>query len=387
MTAGFAERELRSVADATFVVAPKSVAGGADLLDLCDAALRAPVGTPPIAELAQVARSIVIVVSDASRDEPRHAMLTALLSVVPRSRTSLIVASGTHAPGDASVVPKAFRDLPLLVHDGGQRAAMRDLGKTSRNTRVRLQRRVADADLVIVTGRVRPHYFAGFSGGVKGVFPGCALAEDALTNHRLKAHPSARLGSVEHNVCRRDMEEAASRLPGRLAILNVLCDVDGTPVAAASGHPVHAHRKLAAAARELFGVALPATDVLVVGDRPPVTHTLYQASKLVAPAGAVLNDGGIVIVVADCNGGTGPLERVNEGIYALGLVPQLPSAHEVWLVSTLPAELVERTYARPVASLRRALSMLAERTGTRLGDGPVPALWRAGEAIVTRGDS
>jgi nickel-dependent lactate racemase len=383
VTTGFAERQLQSVGDALVVVGPKAAPSGADVLELCRAALHRPVGSAPIGELAKAARRIAIVVSDASRDEPRHALLTALSELVPRARTSLIVASGTHAPGDGSVVPVEFRDLPLHVHDGGRSEDMHDLGKTSRNTRVRLNRVVAEADLVIATGRVRPHYFAGLSAGVKAIFPGCAASEDALKNHELKADPSARLGNVDENVCRLDMEEASGLLPGRLAILNVLCDLDGTPVAAESGHPVLAHRKLASAARALFDVALPPLDVLIVADRAPVTDSLYQASKLIAPAGAVLRSGGVVIVVADCSAGTGPLDRVNRGIYELGLRPQLPPVHAVWLVSTLPDAVVRSTYARPVDSLRSALALLEPRRGGEA----VYGLWRAGEAIVSRADS
>ena len=380
MTASFAERQLESVGDTLRIACPKAISATSDVLSLCRDALRNPIASSPIEVLGRSAQDIAIIVSDSSREEPREAFLTALLEVLPRDRVKLVVASGTHAGADASVVPRAFSDMPIYVHDAGDSTSVRNLGKTSKNTRVRLHHAVAEADLVIATGRVRPHYFAGVSGGVKAVFPGCALAEDALQNHLLKADPSARLGRVDDNVCRLDMEEACSRVPGRVVMLNVLCDVDGNAVAAASGDPVRAHRVLAAEAAKVFAVSLPAVDILVVADRPPVSHTLYQASKLVPPASAVLNDGGTVIVVADCSGGLGPLERVNRGIYALGLKSQLPDQHEIWLVSELADPLVAKSYARPKPSLWQALA-----DAKRRHPGAEPsALWRAGEAIVSR---
>jgi hypothetical protein len=128
----------------------------------------------------------------------------------------------------------------------------------------------------------------------------------------------------------------------------------------------------------LVQVAAPRSRVVVVADRPPVTSSLYQASKLLPPAGSLLEDGGTVIVVAECGGGTGPLERVNEGIYQLGIRRQLPKKHRVVLVSTLPPDLVRRTYAEPAPSLQAALDRArAERA---------VVLWRAGECIAVAVD-
>lgn len=377
MTGSFAEGALDALSpELAPRFAPVPIGGGEPLPALCRQALANPVGSLPLAELARNAGSIAVIVSDASRDEPRAEMLGAIREVVPWERVTLIVASGTHV-GSAEVVPEAFRDRPVVVHDAHDASRTVDFGVTQRGTRVRLSSDLARADLVVCTGRLRPHYFAGWSGGLKSVFPGCALAEDALVNHRLKADPSARLGRVEGNVCRSDMEEAALLLKARLFLLNVLCDVEGAPVAARAGHPVAAHRALVPLARELFVVRAPAASVVVVADRPPVSSSLYQASKLLPPAGAILRDGGVVIVVADCRSGTGPLERVNRGIYELGVRPQLPDRHRVVLVSELPEQTVRRTYAEHAASLDEAVrAALAETRSQR-----AVVLWRAGEQV------
>lgn len=363
----FAETQLASVEPARLqVVSPEPADAGRDVLELCREALADGVD-------AAGARRIAVIVSDASRDEPREAMLTALREVLPWERVTLVVASGTHV-GDDSVVPDGFRDRPIVVHDATALEHMTDLGVTAEGTRVRLQKVVAEADLVVVTGRLRPHYFAGFSGGVKGLFPGCAFAEDALRNHLLKADPSARLGRVDDNRCRLDMEAAAAKVPGRVVMLNVLCDIDGKAVAAASGDPVTAHRELCRRALPLFQVRAPRARVVVVADRPPVSRSLYQASKLLPPAGALLEDGGTVIVVAECDRGTGPLSRVNEGIYQLGVRRQLPERHRVVLVSELPPEVVRHTYARPAPSLSSALRDAGAESAV--------VVWRAGECIA-----
>ncbi|MBK7583551.1 MAG: DUF2088 domain-containing protein [Myxococcales bacterium] len=372
----FAERALAELPGGLVSVhTPRPAAAGTSVLELCRAALASPIGAAPLAELARDARRIAVLVSDGSRDEPRPELLGALREVLPWERVTLVVASGTHA-ANSDVIPELHRDRPVVVF--GEGAECEDLGRTSRGTRIRILVEVARADLVVSTGRLRPHYFAGFSGGAKSVFPGCALAEDVLANHRLKAHPSARLGQVDDNVCRLDMEEAAGALPGRTFLLNVLCDVDGNPVAAAAGDLLAAHRSLIPRARELFTVRAPKSRVVIVADRPPVSRSLYQASKLLPPAGALLEAGGVVILVADLSDGVGPHERVMRGIYELGVRPQLPAGHRVYLVSELPRSVTETTYAEPRDSLEGALRDALSVTGARCA----VALWRAGELVA-----
>lgn len=359
--------------------APPEIAGSArPLPELCRAALDAPLGSPPLAELCRASRRVAVIVSDASRDEPRGAFLDALAPYLPVTGTTLVVASGTHAPGPPEVVPARHRRWPVVVHDGRALDRLVDLGVTSEGTRVRLLREVAEADLVVVTGRVRPHYFAGYSGGVKGIFPGCAASEDCLQNHLLKADPSARLGRSDGNRCRADMEAAAALLPGRAVALNVLCDASGNALSAVFGDPVIAHREMSARADACFVVHGSRTPLLVVADRPPVSSSLYQASKCLPPAAALLEPGGTVVLVAECDQGLGPRERVNEGIYRLGMASQLAPGHRVVLVSQRGPDEVATSYAEHAPSLKAALETALSRHGLDRA----PLLWRAGECVT-----
>lgn len=375
----FGERALAALPPgAVSLYTPAPVRRAQSALELCRAALREPVDGLPLESLAAAARRIVVIVSDATREEPRAEMLTALRESLAWQRVTLVVASGTHQASDA-VIPAEFRRCPVVVFGADTECV--ELGVTLRGTPVALARVLVEADLVVATGRLRPHYFAGYSAGAKSVFPGCARPSGVLVNHLLKAEPSARLGRVEDNVCRLDMEEAAGFLPPPLFVLNVLADVDGNPVAAAAGSARGAHRALVPRARELFEVQAPRSSVVVVSDRPPVSESLYQASKLLPPAGALLEPGGVVILCADLRHGIGPLERVNRGIYELGVRPQLPPGHAVWVVSERTAEELHPTYAEPRPSLGAAL---AEAKSRFPGAEPV-ALWRAGEMVVRAG--
>ena len=196
---------LRLAAQGAAVASPRTAEElGLRAIDLaagCHAALDAPIGSPPLRDLAEARGRIVVLISDATRDEPRDAMVHAILQHLRGIRyqsLTLVVASGTHAsrPPDGLVSAALLGALPCLVHDGSDADAVVELGHTPRGTRVRIHRALVGADLVISTGRIRPHYFAGFSGGAKSIFPGCAKSEDARQNHLWKAHPSARLGAL-----------------------------------------------------------------------------------------------------------------------------------------------------------------------------------------------
>lgn len=363
--------------------APQSAA--VPLEDLCRQALAAPTGAPPLATLAGPRSRVAIVVSDATREEPRSEMVRALreaLAAVPDGQITLVVASGTHAPRDpATVLDEGLRGRhPVVVHDGHDAGCVVEAGTTAAGTRVRLHRALMEADLVVSTGRIRPHYFAGYSGGAKGVFPGCAAAADARQNHLFKASERARLGRLDDNPCRLDMEEAARLLPGATYLLNVVADCDGRYVAAAAGDLVAAHREACRAAAPLFDAPGPASSVIVVSDLPPVTSSLYQASKLLPPAGALLEPGGHAIMVADCEEGIGPVQVVNEGIYRLGIRHHLPEGHQIRLVSSMTAEETRKSYATPAASLEEAL----RGAGCGASLAGVVVLWRAGEAVARR---
>lgn len=321
------------------------------------------------------ARRIVVVISDSTRDEPRAEFLRAVERRFPVAELRVLIASGTHTP-DVGALPPEFAHLAARAHDSTDASMLRSFGVTRRGTRVRLARELGEADLVLCTGRIRPHYFAGYSAGVKGVFPGCAFREDILANHLLKAEPGARLGILSGNPCREDMEEAALMLGDRLRVLNVLADVEGRPIAAVCGHPLRAHRALAARAREVFGVKLTRARVLVVADRPPLSESLYQASKMLAVAELGVLPRGTVVLVADCARGTGPLLRVNQGIFELGLRPRLPEGVQVRLVSRLSEGEVKRTYAGFAPNLAAELARLHVDRHE-----PASLVWRAGECV------
>ncbi len=358
-----------------------------DLRAALDGALAHPTGARPLTEVASARTRVVVIVSDASREEPRAELFGAVrraLAAVPDDHLTLAIANGTHGPANLERLgldPEVFRRHRVVNHDARDEASMVDLGVTSRGTRLRVNRCVAEADLIVTTGRVKPHYFAGWGGGAKGIFPGLGHNDDIRKNHLLKRDPDSSLGRADANPCREDLEEAVRRMGRDTYLLNVV-EAGGVILGAVAGDLVLAHREGVRLARPYCAVAAPPADVVVVSAPLPVSGSLYQASKLVPPAGILLKDGGVVIVCAECPEGTGPLQTVNEGIFQLGVRRFLPERYTLFLVSGMPEATVRQTYATYAPSLGAALASAREIVGKATPD--VLVLPDAGDLVPVR---
>ncbi|WP_428268434.1 lactate racemase domain-containing protein [Haliangium sp.] len=344
-----------------WVVEPPPAPPSRPLSVLLDTALDAPIAAPRLENAVPAGARVVLLVSDATRDDPREAMLRALLARLPDDiELTLAVANGTHGPSelDQLRIPTDLwaRAARVVNHDGASSAELVTIGTTRRGTPVKLHRCLTAADWILATGRIKPHYFAGYGAGCKTIFPGLGANTEIRINHLLKQEPLARAGVVDGNPCRDDLEEAVSLLGAQRFLLNVVLDDSGGAQAAVAGDIDAAFRAGARACAPLHCVRAPRADVVLVSDAPPVTNSLYQASKMVAAAAGLLRPGGTIIVAASCPEGVGPVDTVNRAIYDIGLAPRLPAAHRIVLVSDLPREAVAPSYAEWAPSVEDILA-------------------------------
>jgi nickel-dependent lactate racemase len=348
------------------ILAPPALPPAPDLASLIDAALAAPLGLPPLDQLIRPGARVTVIVSDATRREPRRAFLEALARHLPATHWTLAIATGTHGPSQLAPLDlpaDLVRGMPLVNHDGHSAVDLVDLGVTSRGTPVRLHRCVAEADLVIATGCIRPHYFAGFGAGAKAIFPGLGAAADIRVNHAWKTHARARAGIIDGNPCRDDLEEAARMVPATTFLLNAVAAPDGLLHAVVAGDIVAAFRAGAELARPWFRVAAPRASLVIASDALPVTASLYQAAKIAAAVAPLVLPGGTLVLVAECADGIEPVAVVNEAIFRIGVLPRLPAGASIKLVSALAPSTVARTLVGHAPSLE---SILAAHTGALL---------------------
>jgi nickel-dependent lactate racemase len=289
-------------------------------------ALANPIESPPVRELAGPGKRICIVFTDITRASPDHLLVPELLRELETAGVrdediTLLCGIGMHRPSTLEEkIAKLGQDVVdryrVIDNEPQNDAQLVDLGLTEGGVPVSVHRAAVEADLLIATGLVEPHQYAGYSGGRKTVAVGAA-GEDLIAHTHGPAfvdHPGTRLGRIEGNPFHEAVTEAASRA-GLDFILNVVLNDDKRVVCVKAGEPVETHRRLVDFARSIYEVPIPHRyDVAIGGVGYPKDANLYQASRAAsylffAPT-PVVKPGGYLIVPARCE--EGPGEGVGE---------------------------------------------------------------------------
>jgi lactate racemase len=306
------------------VVDPPALPPIADVPAAARAAVAAPHG-PRLRELAAARPGgrAVIVVTDITRACPDHLLVPALLDElnaggVPDAAITVLIALGMHRAStpeerEQKLGPDVLRRVRVVDHAAEDPAALVHLGPTSGALPVPivLNRLAVEADILLATGIVEPHQYAGYSGGRKTVAIGVAGAATIAATHgpQFLDYPGTRLGNLEGNAFHEAVTEIARRA-GLAFVLNVVCDGEQRVVAVEAGAPEPAFAALAALAARIYTVAVPhAYDFAVGGVGWPKDTNLYQASRAAsylffAPR-PVVRPGGAFIVPARCEEGAG----------------------------------------------------------------------------------
>jgi len=311
---GVAGLEVDLPDDRVTVIEPRSRRAVADSQAALVAALRAPIGSPPLRELTSRGGRVAISVCDITRAQPRREMLEALFEEMPNVRASdvtILIATGTHrtntpAELEAMLGPEIVRRYCVVNHDSRDRASLVHVGNTTTGVAVSLNRRWVSADIRITTGFVEPHFFAGFSGGPKMVAPGLAGLETVLTLHdaRRIGHPMATWGITEGNPIHDDVREIA-RMTGVHFAVDVTLNRAQQITAVFAGDVFAEHRAACAAAKRdaMRGVGAPFDVVLTTNAGYPLDQNLYQAVKGMSAAAQVVKRGGTIVCAAECRDG------------------------------------------------------------------------------------
>ena len=87
----------------------------------------------------------------------------------------------------------------VVNHDCDDASNLVYVGTLVHGTEFYVNKLVYEAEMVITTGVLGPHYFAGFSGGRKSIFPGVSGRVSIEHNHSLMTHPNAGVAALEGN--------------------------------------------------------------------------------------------------------------------------------------------------------------------------------------------
>jgi nickel-dependent lactate racemase len=367
-------------------------------------ALANPVNSPPLRELVRPRDTVCIVFTDITRSSPDHIFVPPILSElkaggVRDDHVTLVCGTGLHRPSTpeekrlklGQTVLDRYRVLDNEPQDS---AALVDLGTTQSGIPLSVNKFVYEADLVVATGIVEPHQYAGYSGGRKTVAIGAAgEAMIAYTNGpQMVDHPGTRLGKIEGNLFHEAITEAARRA-GLRFIINVVQDEQKRPVAILGGEPEATFVKLVRVARKLYEVPVPRQyDVAVAGVGFPKDANLYQASRAAsylffAPT-SVVKEGGVLIVPAPTPEGAGNgvgeqrfLEEMRAAVHMPSLLEKLrrtgypPGAqrafvmakvmekNHVIVVGSETPDLVRHMHMIPAEHMDQAFHIATEKMG------------------------
>jgi nickel-dependent lactate racemase len=263
-------------------------------------ALNRPIGTAPLRTLAQAGEKVCILFTDITRASPDHELVPALLLELEKAGVrdadiTLLCGIGMHrASTDEEKVTKLGRSVVnryrVINNEPQNPLALVDLGVTAGGVPVQVHRAAVDADLLIATGIVEPHQYAGYSGGRKTLAVGAA--GEALIAHThgpaFVDHPGTRLGQIDGNPFHEAITEAAQRT-GLRFILNVVLDNDKRVLQVAAGDPELAFQKLVAFARKVYETTIAQQyDLAIGGVGFPKNSNLYQTSRVLIVPHALL---------------------------------------------------------------------------------------------------
>jgi lactate racemase len=245
--------------------------------------------------------------------------LTAALLERGAEKTQIIfyIAYGTHAPqSDAesrAAYGSIYAEYPFIHHRSSGTVRFVELGQTSRGTPVRIREDLLHAGLILTVGAISHHYFAGFGGGRKLLFPGLGEQEAIHRNHRLFLDakqrimaPGCRSGQLYGNPVAEDLAEIDRMLPAYLSIHGLL-DSHGEVATFRFGAT---YDDFLAACREHDALYRAGSDkqydlVLASAGGYPKDINFIQSHKAIDNAAAFVRDHGTLILLAECADGIG----------------------------------------------------------------------------------
>ncbi len=275
------------------------------------AAMRNPIGSPRLSELAKGKSRVVILFDDTPKPTPTDRIAPFVLEElhaggITDDQIRFLCAPGTHRPlGTPELVAKLGGDIvaryPVYNHNNWENLV--HVGNTSRGTPVHVNREFMSCDLRVAIGSIIPHQSAGYGAGGKIILPGISGMDTVVYHHNtLRKEPyvaGVGVGKIEGNAFRLDLEEAA-RLAGLQfkvdAVLNNRREVAGL----FAGDFVEEHRVGVKLAKEVYHTRLVGDADVLVSNSYPDEHQFNRAVWITPQC---LKEGGDLVIICQSDEG------------------------------------------------------------------------------------
>ncbi len=387
------------------VLTPRFVPGLADERAAFLEGVRNPMGARPLRETVGPQDHVALVIPDITRPFPADRVLPWVLeelSGLSTERCTVINGTGTHRPNTRDelirMLGRPVADaLEVVNHTAYDLETMDPVGSLESGQSLYLNRHYVEADKRIVLGFIEPHFFAGYSGGYKGVFPALADIGSILTFHRASVIGDHRStwGRIEGNPTQEQIRAAGSVLPVDFCI-NVSLNSRHEITRFFCGDVLPAHDQGCAFVGSTAMVPCedPFPVVITTNGGYPLDQSLYQSVKGMSAAAQITGQAGLIIMAARCEDGfpdhgnfapllfeadspqqfldtiSAPGYRRNDQWEAQKLASILVAAR-VALFSDLPSGDVGRAHMEPIRDLDRFVAEELRRAGP---DTPVAVL-------------
>lgn len=385
------------IPDDAVVIEPRHLKGLVAEKEAVLAALREPVGTKPLREMAKASDTVAIVISDLTRPTPNHKLVPWLLEElghIPRDNFVIINGLGSHrANTREELVLMLGQEIVDTVrienHDAFDDSKLIRVGRNTYGSDVYLNKTYVQSTFKIATGFIEPHFFAGFSGGPKGIQPGVSGIKTILDFHnaRMIGHPNSTWGVIEGNI----LQDAATQnclMAKPDFMLNVTLNGDKEITNVFAGDVIAAHRIGCEFVKEsaMYAVDREFDIVITTNSGYPLDQNLYQTVKGMSAAAQIVRQGGAIVSASECSDGVPNhgnyakilqmrrtpqelLDMINDPSFSMfdqwqvqvQAIVQLKA--DCYLYSTLDHETVRQAKFNPIDNIEEALAGLLAKYG------------------------
>lgn len=386
-----------NVPDDAVVIEPRHLAGLAYEQGAVLAAIRNPLGTPPLREMVKESDTVAIVISDMTRPTPNHKLVPWLmeeLSHVPKENFVIINGLGSHRANTREELivmlgEKIVDSIKIENHDAFDVSKLVHVGRNTYGSDVFFNKTYVESSFKIVTGFIEPHFFAGFSGGPKGIQPGISGISTILDFHnaRMIGHPNTTWGVLDGNI----LQDAATQnclMAKPDFMLNVTLNSEKEITNVFAGDVIEAHRKGCEFVKEhaMYAVDEPFDIVITTNSGYPLDQNLYQSVKGMSAAAQIVRQGGAIISTSECSDGVpnhgnyakilqmrstpqGLLDMINDPSFSMfdqwqvqvQAIVQIKA--DCYVYSTLDDETVAKAQYIPIHDVEETLAELMKKFG------------------------
>ena len=357
-----------------------------------------PIGLPPINEIIKPGQTVAFICNDPTRVANSFDFMPVLVNELNKLGVKdedmrVVFALGTHRDMTheemvAGIGAEVAGRLKMYNSTCTNKDDFAYFGETSRKTPVWINKLICDVDHVILTGTSVHHFFSGYGGGRKAILPGCAAMETVRCNHSWMLSPKAGLGKAEGNPVYDDQMEGVGLFAKEhsLFLFNAVLDAKHRFLRMFAGDYVAAHKEVQKFVDEVYGVKIPKKADLVIASCGgyPKDINVYQMQKTMDNARLAVREGGVVILLGDCEEGSGSkvleetfgrlgsceaIEKELEAKFVIGAhkafaISRLMKTVKFILVTSLDKQLAKKMlFAGAVRTMEEALALAEKEVG------------------------